>query len=266
MKQEENRKAVKAFSNQSVIFDAFYSPSPIIQYKRRRVRRLLSQYLQEKSSLLELNSGTGEDVLWLASQGHTVLSTDISAGMLDAQKAKISKSNYSEQIKTKSLSFLDLNKLEGSYDAIFSNFGGLNCTPHLDIVLKECDRLLKPNGILCLTIMPSNCLWEWLFALKLDFKLAFRRKKKGGTLAHIEGEYFQTHYYSPSYIQKQLPHFQTEALEALCLAVPPEFLRDRFLPYPRILKRLIQLEERIKSAFLLRSMGDYFILVLRKKQ
>jgi len=265
MKKIENTEAIKAFSNQSSIFDAFYSPSPIVQYKRMRVRRLLSKYLKDESKVLELNSGTGEDALWLASQKHTVLSTDLSEGMLNTQKEKILNSDYSGRISTKALSFLDLHTLEGSFDAIFSNFGGLNCTSHLDKVLKEWDRLLKPNGLLVLTIMPPNCLWEWLFALKFNFKLAFRRKKKGGTLAHLEGEYFQTYYYTPTFIQEKLPLFQTEALEALCLSVPPEFLRDRFLPYPRILNTLIQFEEKIKSLPILRSIGDYYILVLRKK-
>jgi ubiquinone/menaquinone biosynthesis C-methylase UbiE len=57
--------AEKAFSKQSAMFDQLYSSNVIIQYKRRRVREHVSQYLEPNSRVLELNAGTGEDAIWL---------------------------------------------------------------------------------------------------------------------------------------------------------------------------------------------------------
>ena len=64
-----NRQQVAiAFSAQSSLFDNLFSGNTIIQYKRQRVRDHLLKYLQSDNFILELNSGTGEDAIWLAQQ------------------------------------------------------------------------------------------------------------------------------------------------------------------------------------------------------
>lgn len=263
-KYNENHAAAEAFSKQSIVFDELYKPSPIVQYKRERVRKVLADFLPKNSRVLELNSGTAEDAIWLAKHGHTVLATDVSPGMIAQQKAKIAAQKLTDKIEPRQLSFLDLDQLpEENFDAIFSNFGGLNCTDKLDLVLHKAAKKVKPGGIVCLTIMPPNCFWEWLFVLKGHFKLAFRRWKKGGTKAHIEGKYFDTFYYKPSFVKTHLPEFIHLKTEALCLAVPPEFLRKYAERFPRIFTFLKWKENIIKSWPVLRNWGDYFIIVLR---
>ena len=73
--------AATAFSRQSAIFDELYSANEIVQYKRRRVQNHLQQYISPGNFVLELNSGTGQDAVWLAHQGCRIHATDISAGM-----------------------------------------------------------------------------------------------------------------------------------------------------------------------------------------
>ena len=263
-KPGENTQANKAFTKQSAIFDVYYRPSPIVQYKRERVYQTLSEFLPKNSRILELNSGTAEDAIWLAHQGHKVLATDVSPGMIAQQKAKIAVENLSDKIDSRELSFLDLDQLpEENFDAVFSNFGGLNCTDKLDSVLRGVAQKVKSGGVACLVVMPPNCLWEWFYALKGNFKMAFRRWKKGGTKAHIEGEYFKTFYYKPSFIKNNLPGFTHLKTEALCLAVPPEFLRKYAERFPRIFRFLKWKESLIKSWPVVRNWGDYFIIVLR---
>ncbi len=280
MSAQENTEATKAFTAQSAVFDAIYRPSPIVQYKRERVRALLEKYLAKNSRVLELNAGTGEDAIWLAKQGHTVLATDASLGMIAQQKTKIAAENLGAKIDSRALSFLDLETLKGEkFDAIFSNFGGLNCTDKLQKVLRDLPDLLHPGGIVCLTIMPPNCFWEWLWIFTGKFKKAFRRYKKGGTLAHIEGEYFTTFYYKPSFVKNHLPNFTHLKTEALCLAVPPEHHKKIISPSTPTLKsvagqrgdfnwRLFRFlkwkENAIKSWPVLRNWGDYFVIVLQK--
>lgn len=45
--------------------------------------------------------------------------------------------------------------------------------------------------------------WDHLHVLSFNFKLAFRRWKKAGARASVEGVEFKTFYYSP---EKDLPH------------------------------------------------------------
>src|ERR1700761_7217805 len=81
--------AADAFTGQSALFDDLYSTNTIINYKRERVRDHVLQYLSPGSSILELNSGTGEDALFFAGKGHKVHATDISTGMQQELKRKV---------------------------------------------------------------------------------------------------------------------------------------------------------------------------------
>lgn len=262
MNFNHNHRAIEAFTQQSSIFDAYYRPSPIVQYKRKRVRQCLMQFLKPHSNILELNAGTGEDALWLAENGHNLLATDASEGMLRHLQTKVA---GQKNIQVQVLDFNDIDLLRPqTFDAIFSNFGGLNCTPHLDKILQKISELLNPGGIIILTIMPPNCMWEWFSVFKLNFNHAFRRWSKGGTPAHIEGVHFTTYYYKPSFVKKHAGSLKHVHTEALCLAVPPEYLRRLAVSYPRFFRITQKAEAIIKSWPLLRNWGDYYVIVLRK--
>ena len=263
--QNSTIPATNAFTAQSGIFDALYRPSPIVQFKRERVQALLKKYLKPKSRILELNAGTGDDALWLAAQGHTVLATDASPGMLSQQQQKFSESPHKAQLQSRACSFLELEHLQKqTFDAVFSNFGGLNCTHQLAKVLADADKLLAPGGVMLLTIMPPNCLWEWFWVFTGNFSKAFRRWRKDGTPAHIEGQWFTTWYYKPSWVKKQCPGLKHLTTEALCLAVPPEHHKRFIEKRPLIFGFLKWKENFIKTWPLLRGWGDYFVIVLQK--
>src|SRR5476651_1083281 len=90
--------AETAFSAQSGIFDELYSENTIVNYKRWRVRSHVLQYLPDDSYILELNSGTGEDALFFAQQGHKVHATDISTGMQQQLAHKIKNAGMEEKV------------------------------------------------------------------------------------------------------------------------------------------------------------------------
>ena len=60
--------AAAAFTMQSTSFDNLYLHNGIINYKRERVRSHLKKYITPGNLVLELNSGTGQDAIWLAQQ------------------------------------------------------------------------------------------------------------------------------------------------------------------------------------------------------
>ena len=129
-------KAAEAFSKQSDVFDDIFNEDIIIQYKRNRVRQHILQYVKGQSSILELNCGTGEDALFFARKGFSVHATDISEGMLQKLWLKKQTAEEGKRISTELCSFTELNTLKnkGPFDAVYSNFGGLNCTQEISPV------------------------------------------------------------------------------------------------------------------------------------
>jgi len=263
------QQATIAFNKQSAIFDKIYSGNSIIQYKRKRVRSHVEIFINPESKILELNAGTGEDAIYFAQKGHHVHATDISEGMHEILSRKIISNNMEDKITSEICSFTKLETLinKGPYDLIFSNFAGLNCTNRLDKVLQSFSSLLKPGGIVTLVILPKFCLWEALFLFKGKFRTAFRRfLSREGRQAHIEGEYFQCWYYNPSFIKKQLKkEFDVLSIEGLCTLVPPSYVETFAEEYPKTFGFLKKREEKWNTKWPWKSIGDYYIISLKKK-
>jgi len=227
------------------------------------------QFLSPGSNILELNSGTGEDALFFARQGHHVHATDISTGMQQQLKSKVQAEGMENKVSNELCSYTDLAHLQnkGPYDLVFSNFAGLNCTGELDKVLLSLAPLLKPNGMITMAILPKFCLWETLLLFRGKFKTAFRRFfSRNGRLAHLEGVYFDCYYYNPSYVIKTLKKdFDLVGLEGLCTIVPPSYIENFAEKHPLTYRNLRQLEDRLKTSWPWKYIGDYYIISLRKK-
>ena len=265
--QEE--AVARAFDKQADSFDLMYGQNTIIDYKRQRVREHVLKYLPAKSSILEINAGTGEDAIFFASQGHRVHASDISSKMQEILSKKVGEKGLSRVVSAEQCSFTALENLQktGPYDLIFSNFAGLNCTNNLSKVLDAFSPLLKPGGFVTLVMLPKFCLWEFLLLFKGRFRTAFRRfHGKKGAAAKIDDQHFRCWYYNPSFIRTYLGHsFEVIGQEGLCTIVPPSYIEGFAEKYPKLYGRAVKLEERFKSKWPWRSIGDYYILSLRKR-
>ena len=263
------QSASKAFDKQAPLFDNLYQADAIIQYKRKRVREHLGNYLQPGSSILELNAGTGEDAVFLAQQGHHVHATDISPAMQDILLNKIRSHDLQKLVSHEICSFTELENLsqQGPYDYIFSNFAGLNCTGRLGKVLDSFNWLLRPGGHATLVVLPKFCIWEFLLLFKGKFRTAFRRfAGRKGARAHIEGEYFRCWYYNPDYIRRHLKNsFEVLAVEGLCTLVPPSYMENFAVKHPKLFRSLEKKENSWKSYWPWKVIGDYYIITIRKK-
>ena len=261
--------AAAAFSIQAKKFDELYSLNKIIEYKRERVRSHLKKFIQPGNFILELNSGTGEDAIWLAQQNCKVHATDIATGMLEIIQQKIKNEALENLITHEICSFTALEYLQqkGPFDLIFSNFAGLNCTGDLYKVLASFSILLKPKGIVTLVILPQFCLWEFLLIFKGKFKTATRRLfSKNGRNARVEGHHFKCWYYNPSYIIKHLKNdFGLLTIEGLCTLVPPSYIEHFAEKYPRAYQFLKAKENTWKEKWPWKYVGDYYIISFQKK-
>jgi ubiquinone/menaquinone biosynthesis C-methylase UbiE len=261
--------AEAAFTTQSSIFDNIYAGNTIVHYKRERVRRHVLQYLAPDSYILELNSGTGEDAIYFAGKGHHIHATDISRGMQQELKRKVTANGLQDRINNEICSFTELHLLQnkGPFDHIFSNFAGLNCTDELGKVLDAFDDLLKPGGKVTLVILPEFCLWEFLLLFKGKFRTAFRRFfSNKGSKAHIECTYFKCWYYNPSFVVKRLKNnFDLLSIEGLCTIVPPSYIEGFAEKRPSTYRWLRDKENQLKSRWPWKYIGDYYIISLQKK-
>jgi len=276
--QINETEAAKGFSRQAAIFDAYDAGNTINQYKRQRVREHVLRYMGEAPaegagrgrSILELNAGTGIDAAYFAGKGYRVHATDIAEGMQEKLREKMQLQGLSDKVTTELCSFtaLDTLRQRGPYDLIFSNFAGLNCTGELDKVLRSFAPLVKPGGQATLVILPGFCLWETLLFLRGRWRTAFRRLISGskGTQSRVEGHYFRCWYYSPSYVVRALKDsFDLLSVEGLCTMVPPSYIEHFAEKHPGTWRLLRKGEERWKQRWPWATIGDYYIISLRKR-
>ena len=256
--------STKAFSKQAAHFDEYNAINCITQYCRKEIYKIAEQHLAPNSSILELNCGTGIDAIYF-SKNHRVLATDGATGMIEALNKKISDNEITD-IQSMQISFDQLDKLgKQKFDFIFSNVGGLNCTENLADVIKKLPALLKENGKIMLVIMPPICFWEHLHVLSFNFKLAFRRWKKAGARASVEGVEFKTFYYSPERICRIVKkELKVVYLQGLCNVMPPEYMYNHLKNHPFAFNLLAKADRFVNRFFPFNKTGDYFVIVLEK--
>jgi ubiquinone/menaquinone biosynthesis C-methylase UbiE len=265
-----NVKAVSdAFTKQSQVFDSLEEQNKILQWMRGEIHNQCLEYFKPGDKILELNCGTGIDAVFFAEHGMHVHATDLSEGMLDQLKRKVSLNKLSEKISIQQCSFADLTPVinlagEKKFDHIFSDFGGLNCVQDIETVIWQFKKLLNPGSTVTLVIMPPVCPWEMLFSFKGNFKTAFRRLKKNGADANVEGIHFTTYYYSPSRIIKAFgKDYSKVSMKGLSCFAPPPYLEKFPEKYPSLFKFLTRLDKKFGSYFPFNRWGDHFILTMK---
>jgi len=264
----------QAFDTIASGYDASFTHSIIGTAQRDIVWSYLEKSLPDKNELdiLELNCGTGEDALWFAKKGHTILATDISEKMLKVTREKIESAMLSSQVRTQ---LLDIRKIENNnfkerFDLVFSDFGGMNCVTPVEMskMPAALSRLLKPAGRLIMVIMPKYCLWETkYFLLKMDFKKAFRRYSNDGTIAKLDGLELRTFYFAPGVIKKIfMKYFTTIAVKPVGFFIPPSYLESFFSPKTKTFNLLQRLENLITNQGYLTGFSDHYLIDLRVKE
>lgn len=252
----------QAFSRQSFLFDEYEKENKILNWMRSVTRRHLLRHLKAGDKVLELNSGTGLDAVFLAEKGYRVHCIDIAEGMITKLDEKIREKELHQRISYQLLSFTNLTNLnEQSFDYIFSNFGGLNCAGDLSSVFNQFDKILKPGGKITLVIIPPVCPWELALVFKGNFKTAFRRLHNKGIEANVEGVKFQTYYYSVHDTMKALGNkFRLLEIEGLASFSPPPYMENFPKKFPAFYKFLTKLDGRLSHYFPFNRFADHFIL------
>ena len=255
-----------SFDSAAVNYDQSFTQTTIGRLQRQAVYNILSQHLVTSKTIFEINCGTGEDAIWLASQNFEVLATDISEKMIAIGKAKNKYQNLT-------FSTLDVTRLSSfnntpEYDLLFSNFGGLNCLSpeELSLFFKTAPNFLKEKGKMVLVLMPKNTIWEQLyFIFKFNLNKAFRRKEKF-VLANVDGENVPTYYYNPKdIVNLAKTKFNLVECNPIGFFIPPSYLEPFFKNKKGFLKLLRKLEMWIQNFSFLSKYADHYIIILQKK-
>jgi hypothetical protein len=255
----------RAFSKQSVFYDRDDAQNIILRDLRRQVYDHVERFLSPGSRILELNAGTGIDAMHFARAGHTVLATDASRGMVAQIEKKIAADNPRQRITCRLLSYEDLDQITGlKFNYVFSNFGGLNCTPDLSRVTRHLPPLLDAGACLTWVIMPPVCPWEILGLLKGNGAKALRRLKKNGAISHLEGEFFATYYHKFDAIKSALgPSFRLLAHEGLAAVSPPPHHAQLAARHKHLYSFLRRADRLLRRHFPFNRWADHIIVTFR---
>jgi ubiquinone/menaquinone biosynthesis C-methylase UbiE len=255
----------RAFTKQSGHFDEEDIANIILADMRAQIYAHVDGYLQPRSTILELNAGTGIDAIHFAQQGHAVHATDLSDGMIAQLRQKVERFS-TLSITCQQLSYANLDALgDRKFDYVFSNFGGLNCIDDLTKVTRHLPMLLKPGSYVTWVIMPPVCLWEIAGVLKGRFQSSFRRFAKDGVMAHLEGEYFKTYYFSLQQIKSAFgKDFSLVKTEGLGVAIPQPHRPDFPVRNPSLYNFLKRIDRSLRNSFPFNRCADHIIVTFQR--
>jgi ubiquinone/menaquinone biosynthesis C-methylase UbiE len=256
-----------AFSATAARYDAFGEGHPHLDRMRAKVYAHLERVAAPASRVLELNAGTGVDAVALARRGFEVHATDIAPGMLARLRDKVEAFGLADRVTVQECSFLDLGEVTGGpYDVVFSDLGGLNCTFDLRPVVAGLPFVLRQGGVVVWVVMPPICLWELATAFTGQLGLAFRRLRRRGVRAHLEGRDFEVSYFSPREVVSAFgDRYELLAIEGLSVITPTAESRNLAVRHRTIYGALARLDDRVSRHAPMRGWGDFFIVSLRRR-
>lgn len=255
---------MKSFDHVAKAYDEQFTDTKIGKAQRDLVWKYLRNQVNSAQNTLELNCGTGRDAQFLAEHCKSVIATDLSPEMISFASEKYQKSN----LRFESLDINLLNKLEGKFDLIFSNFGGLNC-----LAPKEWKKLasslsdkLNPGGEFIAVIMSRNCAWERFYFKKQKDELnRNRRRSKEVILANVDGVDVKTWYYSPEEIIKNMEsNFTFVSSKPIGLFIPPSYLEPYFRKKKVIFSVLKLMESFSVSSNKSSDKADHYLIHFKK--
>jgi ubiquinone/menaquinone biosynthesis C-methylase UbiE len=254
-------------------YDTVFTESLIGQAQRRVSHKWLQPLLASKPGmqLLEINCGTGADAFWMANQGHSVIATDGSPTMIHQAQQKTVIPNTAGQTAFQTCAFDSLHTTfqNRQFDAIVSNFAGLNCVSPAEMkkLSTQLQALIRPGGYLAVVLFGKYCLWDSFYhLLKGQPRQAFRRwTNKKVSVQLSPGVQQPVYYYSVKTFARLLSPMQLIEKKPVGVCIPPSWLEAYMQQHPRLFHSLVQWEEQLGNLSLVTSLADHVFLLFKKE-
>lgn len=246
----------RGFDREAEDYLTRFCDHPSARIMRETTHRCFRRYLRRGDRLLDLCCGPGPDFpLWLE-LGLDFTGLDESAGMLAVARCRAPDAQLVQ------LELAKLDQLEGPFDAVVANFGGLNTLIDPSACASQLARLVRPGGLLFVNIMTRLPLPELVWGL-LTGRHLLRRLRAGGVADLRVGEALvPTRYYHPGQFGAYFHSaFNLAAVQGLGVVLPPPYLNWQ----GRMAKLLGLLDRALGKLPFLDRCGDHALLVLTRR-
>jgi len=248
-----------AFDELAEHYDASFTHTPVGAFLRQLVWARVEAFLGSSAQVLELGCGTGEDAVHLAQLGAEVIATDPSPAMIHIAQRKVQQHGWGARVQ---LHCMPAECVRASFagrqfDAVFSNFGALNCIEHLPALVEDTRALLKPGARLLWVLLGRHVPWEWSwYLLHAQPRRAYRRLS-GST----QWRGMCVRYPTPGELVRLLrPAFRIDAVRPLGAVLPPSYAAHWLERWPRLRPMLQRLEQRAQGSRLLARLADHYLI------
>jgi len=236
-------------------YDATFGLSPSGRLFRFRLAERIEAAMKPGASLLDIGSGTGEDAVWLSAKGFRVTGIDPSPAMAAIASGKAGTARGGPLFEVSGLRDF---KPPAAFDAVYSNFGAMNCVEPRELG-PALSRLLVPGGRAFLVLMGSR-------PLPLLFRegLAGWRRRVPSRLP-VGRAFVDISYPGPGALSRALGgQFRIERTETLGALVPPATASDWPRRHPILFALIAAVERLISRRRVLASFSDHFLIELSR--
>jgi ubiquinone/menaquinone biosynthesis C-methylase UbiE len=252
-----------AFDGIAQDYDRIFTHSLLGRAQRSLVHEALRGHFRQGQRILDLNCGTGEDAIHLASRGLSVFACDISERMIDVARSKAALHQPKRAIDFAVCANEDLDLLrdQAPFDGVLSNFGGLNCTANLAAVARSLSRMVRPGGKVFLCMLGHFCAWEvFWYSMCAQWSKAFRRFGSGGAEARIGSAGLRVYYPGIRELRDAFaPSFRLISLRGIGVVLPPSWMEPYFQHRRGLVNFLARADRTLGLIPIVRGAADHIL-------